>query len=248
MDGIQIDTSFLESAFASILKYSTRSFEEEFQRMCKGIVRDVITFTPPASGKVKGAGVAEADGINQRRGERRILKDMRAMFVPVTLKGSRTYTKVFGRTMQRPVTKPTVERWPNVESDYLAVSRRSKNQRTLGAHRQKRYVDKTKFDALAAKLLPHVGWAAAAWNAAAEKVGVRIPIYAKGKNAPGSVRLDMSDERLFFEIVNAVKYIDAIPGIQSKLQYTVDIQAKKMLRQLPFLIKSAAKNARLNVT
>ena len=247
--GLQVDTSLLEHAFGALLKYSKRSFEDEFKRLTKGIVRNALMITPPASGKIAGAGVAESDGINQRRGERKIYRDIRAMYVPVALKGSRTYTKIFGRTMRTPVTKPTVERWPNVESDYLAVTRRSKNGRTLsGTRRQKRYADATKVAALMNKLVPHVGWAASGFAKAGARVGVRMPIYTRGKNAPGNVTLVMDDTRLFFELENAVKYIDQIPGIQSRLQSAVDYQAKGMMRQLPFLIKAAAKEAGLNAS
>lgn len=240
---LQLDTTRFAAAMQQLATLTHREAEVEMRAQAKGIITEAYNITPPASGRKKGDKSIAFDREAQMRGEKKILRDLNAIFVPVTLRGERTITQAFGREMKTPVTVKTVERWPNVEADYRAIASKTKNRRTMGAHRQKRYVDEAKFRALAAKLLPRVGFLASGWNAAAAALKARIPKYARGKNGPGSIAITVAPNRILIVFTNDVRYSDKVPGIQSMLQAAINLQAAKIERQIPFLLAKAAKQS-----
>lgn len=253
-DGVTFDTTRIELAFALVAQYTARSLEAEFRTTCKGIVERWYSITPPATGRSAKTTVAQFDSGAQLRGIQAVNRDLRGIFTPVPIKGTRAITHLFGARnpavgKQPPYIVKTKERWPDVKAIYdTRTSRRGRGRLTRG-QRQAYYVDEQKFDALRGTLFKRVGWLASSLNAAGALTGARIPAYARGRAAPNEARLDLSDVRLHFRFANLIAWAgDAAGGNLGRLfQEALELQANAMFRRIPHMMTAAAKRAGFKV-
>jgi hypothetical protein len=236
---------------ALVMEYTAKSAEAEFRSTCKGIVNRWISITPPASGRSAGTSNAEFDTKAELQGKMRIVRDLRAAFVPVQLVGHRTITQFFGHPLQNPVVVPTRERWPDVEGIWKGIQGTKKSKRRFsvpGTSRQKYYVDAGKYDALLAKLLPRVGYLASTLNDIAKLTGARIPGYMRGHHAPQNAEFTLTQERLHMLYENLVQWApDVAKGTLGRLfQEALELQANALFRRIPHMIEAAARRASMN--
>ena len=241
---LNFDLTRFENALVLLASYSAKDAKSVFVTACKGIISNCYAITPPAKGKGAKEKNVDFDRDAIHHGRLSIDRDLRAIFKPVTIKGTRTIRKVFGKTISSPVTVRTVEKHPDVEAIYTTRNgARGGHGKLKRGQKAAYYVDKSKYSALASKLYLRVGWAAAGFNVAAQTVGARIPSYAKGKGAPGASILTLDTTTLRFKFENAVGYVDALKGLRGKIQKAIEYQTDAMLRQMPFVIKAAAKRS-----
>lgn len=217
--------------------YTGRSFEEELLFQGKQILRKIVKLTPPFT---FNDSIAKA----KKQGEKAIARDLRRVFKPVDLVGSRKIPHLFGRTDVEglPYVVPTRETHPDVERIY----EQSRTLKKIGgknwlmrSRRAKYYVDRRKFDKLVKKIQKQVGFLGAGFGSAAQKLGVALPGFMgrhKGK-APGSIQINFTDTDLELVIINSVNYANQIKDFRRRIDWAVRAQSKAMERQLPYLIK-----------
>jgi hypothetical protein len=213
--------------------YSGRSFEDELENQGKLLVRDILRLTPPSR---FGASVSEA----KRAGERSIRKNLRSVFSGVNLKGQRQITHLFGRTdvAGLPFRTPTTEKHPDVKALY-EQRKVGSGYRVKRGGRAKYYVDERKLAALEQVLMKRVGWAAAGFGPAAQRLGAAVPAYVRrhvGK-APGTVAVNTTGAILSIVITNRVDYVARLSGLQRRLNWAVARRKTAMEKQLPYLIR-----------
>lgn len=213
--------------------YSGRSFEDELENQGKLLVRDILRLTPPSR---FGASVSEA----KRAGERSIRKNLRSVFAGVNLKGQRQITHLFGRTdvPGLPFRTPTTEKHPEVKALY-EQRKVGSGYRVSRGQRARWYVDERKLAALEQVLIKRVGWAAAGFGPAAQRLGAAVPAYVRrhvGK-APGTVAVNTTGAILSIVITNRVDYVAKLSGLQRRLNWAVARRKTAMEKQLPYLIR-----------
>lgn len=223
---------------------TSRNIDDEVEIQFKGIIVEAYKITPPAQGSGR---TGRAAGLHAQD---KIGRDLRSVFAPVTLKGTRVINHLFGDTSpdvgrQPPYQVPTVEIHPDVEAIYRRRKERGAARfRKVISRGQKAayYVAAVKLEALATKLKKRVGWLAAGFNAAAERLKAPIPPYAKAHNkGAGTIDIKKSDNGISIVMTNRVAYASSVPEIERRLQRAVNTQAKKIERQLPYIIAKAAK-------
>jgi hypothetical protein len=206
----------LQAKLAQMSAATGRTVKEETKTAMKGMVKYVMDYTPP--GSQKGTGSA-AKGI----GEAAVARDMRKLFIPVTLKGKRK------------------EQWPDPHSLHhqAMIAAAGGN---VAAPARKYHVDKAKITSLKNVLRPHVGLIASGWATAAAQLGVAVPAWISRHSGSGrgtSLVVTESAGKISMRIVNHVPNTAA--AIASQMQRLV-FSAKtaaigKLKRQLPYLLK-----------
>jgi hypothetical protein len=243
-DGIKLDTTRFESALKRLGAVTSKDIADEVKSQFKGIIVEAYRITPPAQG---GGRTGRAAGLHAQD---KIGRDLRSVFAPVTIKGTRTINHLFGDTSpdvgrQPPYQVTTVEIHPDVEAIYKRRKERGAARgRKVISRGQKAayYVSAVKLEALASKLKKRVGWLAAGFNAAAERLKAPIPPYAKThQKGAGGIDINESDRGIRIVMTNKVSYASNVPDIQRRLQRAVNTQARKIERQLPYIIAKAVK-------
>lgn len=96
-----------------------------------------------------------------------------------------------------------------------------------------------------------IGFYTRGWSAALSELGVPAPAYAKrSPAAPGVIRVNLTGPHHFsITIENNAAYSERfLADVRRRLQWAVNVQAAKMERQIPYLIKAAARRAGANAT
>jgi len=94
------------------------------------------------------------------------------------------------------------------------------------------------------KELEKVGILASGWNAAAEKLGAKVPdwVARHGKDR-GSIKLAFSLAQCRITITNAVKFAGNVKGLVRRVQRALDKRAGAMNRQIEHFQKRSARGA-----
>jgi hypothetical protein len=98
--------------------------------------------------------------------------------------------------------------------------------------------------AYVAKELGKVGILASGWNAAAAKLGAKVPDWiARHGNGLGSIRIVLGVAESRITITNAVKFASNVKDLVRRVQRTLDKRAGAMNRQLQHYQERSAKEA-----
>lgn len=222
----------------NLLRYAEvtgRTLSGTMRRGAKGVTRRVIAVTPPASQGTTGAAA-------YRQGRIRIAKQMSAIMAPVKLKGRRTITTVFGRTLAVPVTVRTKEQYPDVAGLYRSQLRATANGSRLklaNFRGQKFYVSQSKFGRELRRRQSHVGRMAAGWFPAAQALDVPVQSWiARHGTGRGTIRMQLLTSRMRITVTNLAP--GASPGVRAELArripYAVQYQAAAMQREIDYLV------------
>jgi len=91
-----------------------------------------------------------------------------------------------------------------------------------------------------------VGLLAAGWNAAAARLGARLPIWVKRHgNGDGSVRIEKTPNKFVVIMSNSVSYATR-QDMQRRVNWVMAMRKAKFTRQLPFILRAAIKKAKLS--
>ena len=214
---MKFNTSRVTDAIKRLAPLVKKSRKELVEQAAKGFVRTVATITPPAS---KGTTGKDA----KKQGEQAIIDDLARVMIAVRARN-------------------------NVESarDIYTRFRDKRTGRINPRNLQNPYpVTSTDFNALKKELLARVGWLAAGWNAAAEKLGVKLPAWiTRHGTSAGIIIVTNEGNRYRIEISNAVKYVGNVNDLDRRIEKAVIYQANGMQREADHLIKKAIKEAGL---
>lgn len=88
-----------------------------------------------------------------------------------------------------------------------------------------------------------VGHLASGWNQAAAKFGFKPPAWIWRNRGPGVVEIEVNDRRIAVRATNRVKYASGIRDLNSLVQWAVNLQKHKLLRQLNRFLATAGRKA-----
>lgn len=237
-DGLTVYSDEFEAMFDRYMAISERSTEDEFRYQCGRVVHRIIRVTPPFH---KSAGVSQA----KKAGMNKIDRDMRRVFAPRDLVGSRKVTHLFGRTdvQELPYIVPTKEEHTDLETIWDRHKSKNQHQRYLQYRGKKFYVARKRYEKLLKKEQKKVGLLGAAYAPAATALGANLPAFMKrhAGRSTGSLTQDKGDEHLRIVITNAVPYVNAVSGLRRRVEFAVRAQKGAMERQLKYRLRQNEK-------
>jgi len=212
---VRVNDTLLQRKIIQMSRATGRTVKDETRRTMKGIISDVIDFTPPSSQKTHGLAARAA-------GEVSIVRDMKKLFIPVTLKHKRP------------------EQWPDPHAlHHEAMVQAGGNP--VRTPTVKFHVDKAKITSLKNLLRPNVGRMASGWVAGAQALGAPVPawIARHGTGRGSNLLVTESDTKIVMQVINH------FPGTADKLaaqtQRLVAFAKKaaigSLTRQLPYILK-----------
>lgn len=189
-------------------------------------VKRIADLTPPAQGK--------ADSSAKKRGESAILADLLKIAIPTVAVGPSRAAK---------------ETLANATSLLAAHARARKASRGRVNPRNRKehlFVSQTIFNQTLRLLQHRVGWLAAGLNAAAEKLGARLPAWIKRHGQKyGAISVSTSKHGIRIRIVQNVPFADDVklyPARWNDALYTeyrsIEIQAKIILEKAFYRAKA----------
>lgn len=226
---LKLDGAPFINAFRELMAVSSRDLQVEFDAQVKGFVTEVIDIIPPASGKSSRGETA------RKKGEAKVGSKIGLIFAGVTLVGQRQITKVFGKTPRKPVYVKTKERYPDVAAEWKRL--RGDKAARAKAYRGKLYVSAVKLEKVKARERKKVGILSAGMLPVARKYGARVPRYM-ARHAPGDGAVEVRGAPKFrVRMTNRVSYAGKVPNLETRLQWALGAQARKMERQLPHILR-----------
>lgn len=208
-----IDTDRFNAALHLFSSYSRKAGEEVLKAQARGLVKTVIEVTPPG-GKNVASSKAKA------RGQASTTGDILKLFVGAP-----------GQT--RPINMRAIH-----EAHRSKPKGRVKNSlvpRVVVAQADlARYITEQR---------AKVGFLASGWNESAARFGFKPPAWVWRNSGEGSIRIELTDNRLTIRMVNSVRYASAISDIRALIQWAVHAQTAKLIRQMQFSMPAIARKA-----
>jgi hypothetical protein len=185
----------------------------------------VADITPPASGS--------ADGEAKARGEQAVLDDLLRLAVPVTFAGSRRSAAEVLATAE----------------DLLAAhesARVNSSGRVNPRNRkEKLFMAQATFNGVVKMLQGRVGWLAAGLNAAAEKLGVRLPAWIRRHGERfGKIEVEVHDYRIRIRITQNVPYTDNVKDYGRKWDFALEKEIKALNAQIHIIYEKQEAKAK----
>ena len=232
-----------------------RTLKELTDSEARGFVKDAIEATPPfhskAAPSVDNPGkFVTVSGVKARQaGEKRVEREAKALFVGVRIKGKRKLDHLFGKKNLKAGKKPpyvfnTTEVWKNVDEVWDA--RRAKAKRGLigRGRRGAYYVDQRKLQASIRARKKSVGKLCAGWNAAAQKLGVKLPQWiARHGTKHGSCVPVIRRGGYSVRMTNTVPFASKL-SLQKIADHAMKVRQGKLERRLPHVIAGAIRRAK----
>lgn len=195
--------------------------EKFWRTQAKGVMREVISLTPPGgAGGVRGMAA-------KKRGEATIHRDLGRLFRPVTRQAEATVT---------------------TEAQAASIHSGARNKygyvgRTL-ADDKKHAIFRPVLTAYRKDKIRKVGNLAAGFNRAAAKMGYKPPAWIWRHKAPGDVSLRVTARGIYFRATNRVRYASSVANLEKRIQAGVNSQTAKLYRQVDYLVNGAARRAK----
>lgn len=192
---------------------SKKGMEHIARQQAKLIVTRIVAITPPGG---EGVGLRTA----KARGRQAVRNDLERLFIPVRKGGAVESTDLAGVHKQNRTRKGT-------------VSRRARAVRVPAQSRQK-YISQQQ---------GKVGFLASGWRKAVQKLGGRLPAYAR-QSAPGDCEVRVSQRGIFVRMRNAVRYAGDQWGLERRILRALREQENALGREVEkWLAKKAARAA-----
>lgn len=207
---IQLNTKKFNRALTTWTLNSKRSGEEILNQQAKLFVEDAVALTPP--GKAAG----ESTKIAKKRGEITVRSDLNRLFKPVPKKQADTDVgDLFRYHEGKQNRKGRV--YPNVK---------------------RRRVYRADLNKVIKENLADVGKLAGGWNAAASRLGAKVPAWIKRHTAsPGAIQVQSSEHRVKLVMINKVRYASQITNLEARLKRALGLRLAAIQRQLEEQVK-----------
>ncbi len=184
----------------------------------KGFVKLVQGWTPPGSPKNQGPSA-------RKLGEAAIQADLARVFLPLA-KGKPEPVNL--ASVHKAARSPQTGRVRKVKA----------GKRTL--------VRASELKAYTREVIKRVGWLAAGWNAAATKLGVRVPAWiSRHGTSGGQIQLKLNGWNQSITITNGVDYAGSVKGLAYNVGRALDRQRDLMRRKAEWLVGRAKQKARM---
>jgi hypothetical protein len=187
------------------------------------IVRNIVDITPPASGK--------ADTAAKKRGENAIVGDLLKIAQPV---------QGITRKQAREVLASADDLMQAHARSLNAVGRVNPRSR-----KEKLQVLSADFVKIAALLGKRVGWLAAGMNAAAGKLGIRLPAWISRHGTKfGIINIEFSATRFRIQIGQNVPYATNVKGYARKFDFAFTREVGTLRKMIKAITDKAHARAR----
>jgi len=212
---VKFDLRPIQRAIKQLQPHVKKSRRELTEQAAKGFVKEVVEITPPGGSGRRGNAA-------KKTGEAAIQYDLGRVMI-----AARARKNV---TLQDP--REIHQRFRDLRTGRI-------NPRNL---KQPYPVDASALRSLQQELIARVGKLAGGWNAAAAKLGVKLPSWVSRQGGGRGAMTVVDSFRLFrITIINAVKYVNSVADYERRIQSAITIQANKMRRQAEFLLTRALK-------
>ena len=210
------DTSGIKKAIQQLRPLVKKTNGELVQQAAKGFVKTVVGITPPAS-KGKTGSKAKAQGEQAIKGDlAKIMMAVRRKADLDTRSGAASPEELYKRFRDK--------RTGRINRRALAQPYRVRNSDLLALQR---------------RLLARVGWLAAGWHRAAQKLGVKLPAWVSRHSGKGSIVVSQSATRFRITVANEVTFIGNVKELDRRIQAAIDYQGNAMRRQAEYLLKKS---------
>jgi hypothetical protein len=201
-------------AFDTYMRDSKRSRTETMKTQARGILRSVISVTPPSGW----------DAANERNGEMTTGVDSKKRGEKVVLNDLAKIMRSYSGKKPDPSSPASIHRsyrqsWTGRVGKDLGNNRYKIPTAILRAYKE----EKKKM----------VGFLASGWLPAARKLEkIRFPAWIGRHSAPGSAILSVGPKGISFHASNEVKFAGHMKDMQRRVDYAVNVQIKNMVKIL----------------
>jgi hypothetical protein len=244
---------FLRS-FQRFSENSKRTKQQLLTQQMRLLVRDVVGVTPPGDRK-KGEGAIAVDLL-------RIFRPMNdAQLAAFENFNGLERREQFGHRGAKALGEIRTVILSRGEMEQWHQRRRRRDGRVMQIHRRvttglrKRdlkgldtgLVRERDFAWYRRKVQNEVGTLAAGWNAAAQKLGVRLPAWVRRHGASrGSITITITATSMRIRVVNAVPFGPNVRGLIGRINWALNNRARQMDKQVRhFALKEEARRAGL---
>lgn len=220
------------------------------------LVRDIVLVTPPNRGSY-----------GRRHGEAVITADLLRIFKPVSERsleafsdfyGAKGNELAFGHKGAKPIGVIQEKVLRSSEMAAWHASRRRADGRVMQVHAQvttglrKRdlrgldvgLVSRPNFERFREKVIDKVGLLASGWNAAAAKLGLKLPAWiTRHGTSRGEIELRITETHFTILITNSVKFAGEVKGLERRVQFALDNRGNQMMRRLEHVFAGEARKA-----
>lgn len=264
----KFDTSKFEQALKRFEAGSKKAAADVLRNQAMLFVRDAVSVTPPNTGEIKGgkkrgestiAGDmlggrdvnvggfhAKSRGFFEVLSKPGIERDEIVSFL--TTKDGRVYG------VEKKLYRPNVsakemiahrDKYRSKKTGKMSLA--GLRTRNVGRHV---FIDRMVITPSAAKkmlkeLYRRVGYLASGWNAAAERLGTKLPQWIRNKGTSnGGVVEVLTGEKLSITVTNRIKFAGTTKGLRRRIQWALNNRGRQMEKQLEDqAIKKAARKA-----
>lgn len=205
-------------------KDNPEGIEQLMRQSAKRFIKNVVDITPPARGK--------ADSAAKKAGEQSILGDLLKLAQPIQGLTRRQAKDVLASA-----------------DDLMKLQTQSRDSagriKYNGPKLEVLHSDLVRTAALLGK---RVGWLAAGLNAAAGKLGFKLPAWvARHGNAFGIIEINFSETRFHIKIGQNVPYADNVKGYARKFDFAFQREVKSLQGMIRAVAEKAARKARARI-
>jgi len=222
-------------AFDTYMRDSKKSRTEAMKTQARGIMRSVISVTPPSgwdSSANDGKGEMTTGTDSKRRGEKAVLNDLAKIM------------RAYGGKKPDPSSPKAIHK----SYRQASTGRVSKSLRKEGSRDLRFKIQTSILRAYREEKKNMVGFLASGWLPAANKLGkIRVPAWISRHSAPGHVVLSVGANGIAFRASNEVKFAGHVKDMQRRVDYAVNNQIKNMVKILKNLEEKQMKAAGLPV-
>ena len=255
-DGLIIENDRLDVALARLMATSKREPEVVLRAQAKTVFTRVAKVTPPAGEGVFGKPA-------EKRAVAKVGSDIRSLYgtpgdaYDAIAKKSRAMASTFWFLNESGDTDAAADLVRSATSrSFAPFDGGTLHERTQGGRRRRSrgrreiifYVtDPEKLEDYIKEEQSHVWWLASGWHVALNELGAKLP-YGVDKHAgPGDIRIVMDDTGISITMTNAVNYGREVQGIERRIQWAMNIQARNLDRAYEHFMARAGKGAGFTV-
>lgn len=251
---ITFDYSRLNAALRNYQLATMKDTPEVVRHAARNFVVKAAGVTPPS---ING----KADGTAKKRGEAVIQNDLDHILLGLTSKLYDQFMDMGGRSVRREMRRKDgtvyvtdsdlaigdIKGWHQQNRRQNGrVHRIGRKTRDIGRHKNwdRGVVLAAEKKAYIAKVLRRVGYLAAGWNASALKLGAKLPAWiTRQGHGNGQCLVEESANGIRIRMENMVGFATKVRGLERRIQWALDTQAKAMERAVTNIIRKNARRA-----
>lgn len=258
----KLHTQEYELAVGRLLATSRRERGPVMQGQMKGILKTVIEITPPGSEGVKGGTRAA-----QKQGEAAVAADIRRVYgspgdaYDLLADKDRAKASAFwflhsgggDDQAHRVLADATGKSFSSFDGGVLhrrIINKRGRVAGQKGKHHRFIFAvrDTKSLEEYIAEKQSHVYWLAAGWRKAMNSVGGSVPMMIGKHDAPGAVEMILDEVRAVLRAHNDVKFASNVHDMERRVQWALDKQTEKLIRQWDWFVRQQASKQNFKVS